>query len=80
MIADLEAIRMDVMDVVTEAYGYKQLVEVHEASGYNPLDEDIIAEICYDLGVRNSVNEQNLLTIGFLLGVAHAVEVIEEEE
>jgi len=78
---EIDIIRQNVLDVVTEAYGYRELIAVHEAQDYEgSIDADLASEIFYDLGMDDSTPHQDILTIGFLMGIAHAAEVLGEEE
>lgn len=79
MTLEVEEILMDIVDVLTEAYGYRQLLEIREAAGCDLVDEELTAEVCQDLGADNSQLSANLVKVGFYLGFAHAFETLEEE-
>ncbi len=72
MSINTEDISLNVFDVMTGSYGYAQLLDVHEADEL--INEDTLAEVCQDLNRNNSDQEHNLIKVGFLLGVAAAVE------
>jgi hypothetical protein len=75
----LEEIRTNVLDVNIQAYGYRQLLEIHEQSDdADIVDEDLLTEVCHDLNQAANQDNFDLVTAGFLMGISHAVEVLNE--